>query len=114
GDIPNVVVENGQNIHSNMALIDKLFDGDIGREIANEPPYPVHHYQKTDATIYPMPFHFTIDLQKDYALTKIKFFQRTDGATAYSGGNVKRFRVWASSVPNPNGAFDSSWTELGE
>lgn len=72
---------------------------------------------------HPFPQWFTIDLGREYQLTKIKLYQRGDaGANAdwlYSAGNVMRFEVWGALAPdvtyNPDdheGVFDNTWSLL--
>ena len=60
------------------------------------------------------PWHFSIDLQKAYPLTKLTIYQRLNGATAYQWGQIRRFKIWGSNSPSINGALDNSWVDLGE
>lgn len=60
------------------------------------------------------PIHFTIFLKETFQLSRIKLWQRQELARIYNSTNVKRFKVWGSMNPNPDGSFDSSWTLLGE
>lgn len=86
--------------------IDKLFDGKYG-----EPDL-------LTARESGIPHHITISLQNTYRLSRLKLFQRQGKASEpsrlYNSLNPRRFRIWGSMAPNPNGAFDSSWTLLGE
>ena len=34
------------------------------------------------------------------------------GTIAYADRNIRKFEIWGSMSPNPNGAFDQSWTLL--
>lgn len=82
--------------------MNRLFDGIIG--------YP-DFFTPIGSGI---PQHFTVDLNGVYRLSRIKFWQRqVDAADVYASANVKRFRIWGSMAPNPNGDFDSTWTLLG-
>lgn len=59
-----------------------------------------------------VPQHFTIFLQGEYQLSRIKLWQRSD--QPFNGSNPKHFRIWGSMEPNPDGSFDDSWYLLGE
>lgn len=62
-----------------------------------------------------MPQHFTIFLQGTYKLSRIMNWQNVTNSTiAYNSSNPKRFRVWGSMDPNPDGSFDESWYLLAE
>lgn len=62
-----------------------------------------------------MPQHFTIFLQGTYKLSRIMNWQNvTNNTIAFNSSNPKRFRVWGSMEPNPDGSFDDSWYLLGE
>ena len=82
--------------------MDRLFDGSLTAT-------PFFKNKLTE-----VPWHFSIDLKQAYALSKVKVFQRINGGTPYGGANIKKFKIWGSNNPNPNGSFDSSWILLGE
>lgn len=60
-----------------------------------------------------MPQHFTFDLGVEAKLSRFKIWPRT-GSFVWSHGNPKRFRVWGSRAPNPDGSMDGTWELLGE
>ncbi len=62
-----------------------------------------------------MPQWFTFDMGQSVLLSRLKLYHRntsagTDGA--FYGGDPKRFEIWGSNDPNPDGSWDS-WTLLG-
>src|SRR5690606_6800577 len=62
-----------------------------------------------------VPQHFTIFLQGEYQLSRIKLWQNLNPTTTtYGSANPKHFKVWGSMDPNPDGSFDDSWYLLGE
>ncbi|TDQ08785.1 DUF5000 domain-containing lipoprotein [Pedobacter metabolipauper] len=58
-----------------------------------------------------VPQWFTVDLNRPVIVSRMKVHQRSPNYT-YGGGNVKRFELYGSSAPNPNGSWDS-WKLLG-
>lgn len=60
------------------------------------------------------PIQFTIFLKETFQLSRLKLWQRQELNRIYNSTNIKRFKVWGSMNPNPDGSFDSSWTLLGE
>jgi hypothetical protein len=61
------------------------------------------------------PHWFTFDLGVEAKLSRYKFWQR--GASPYVSfhdRNIKKFEIYGSLNPNPNGEFDESWTLLLE
>ena len=58
-----------------------------------------------------MPFWFTFDMAQEVSLASLKLWQRQSGI--YNYGNPKRFEVWGSNNPSPDGSWDS-WTRLQE
>lgn len=60
-----------------------------------------------------IPQWFTFDLGKQYSLSRFKFYHR--GGTnngAYKAGDPRRFEIYGSNQPNPDGSWES-WTLLG-
>jgi hypothetical protein len=56
----------------------------------------------------------TVALGVTAKLSRFKFYQTTQGpTTVFNNVNPKKFQVWASMNPNPNGALDGTWTLLG-
>ncbi len=60
------------------------------------------------------PQHFTFDLgvEGGVKLSRFKFWQRDGAMYRYNDRNIKKFELWGSANPNPNGAFDESWKLL--
>jgi len=58
----------------------------------------------------PIPQWFTFDLAKKSKLSRMKLWHRT--TFLFEGGNLKRFEVYGSNDPNPDGSWES-WTLLG-
>ncbi|RYU90731.1 hypothetical protein EWM62_08785 [Mucilaginibacter terrigena] len=56
------------------------------------------------------PFWFSLDMGVRSTLTGFKMYQRM-GGSLYNAGNAKRFELWGSNDPDPNGSFDS-WTKI--
>ena len=81
-----------------------LFDGRTGNQ-----QYGYYSLLNTG-----VPQHFTIFLQGEYQLSRIKLWQHIDSKLTYGSANPRRFRVWGSMDPNPDGSFDDSWYLLGE
>lgn len=81
--------------------ISKLFDGKKGSQTQG-------YYSVLNSG---MPQHFTIYLQGVYQLSRLKWWQT---AGSYASANPRKFRVWGSIDPNPNGDMDSTWILLGE
>lgn len=61
------------------------------------------------ATESVIPQWFTIDLGVSKKLSKFKIWQAND--RLYEKESVKRFEIWGSDDPNPDGSWDS-WTKL--
>ncbi|MGV8091074.1 MAG: DUF5000 domain-containing lipoprotein [Mangrovibacterium sp.] len=79
------------------------------------------HTRPTDT----MPQHFTIDLGKEYRLSRFVVHGRgefiayggpTDRWQAfYAAGDLKDFELWGSTNPNrTTGTFDESWFKIGD
>lgn len=57
-----------------------------------------------------LPFWISFDMGAPSSLIGLKVYQRM--SAVYDAGNAKRFEVWGSNSPNPDGTYDS-WTKLG-
>ena len=64
------------------------------------------------ASTSPIPQWFTIDLGITIVTSRLKVFHRTD--EGWIRGNVKKFELYGSSNPNPDGSWDGSWIPLGK
>ncbi|MGV8134040.1 MAG: DUF4959 domain-containing protein [Mangrovibacterium sp.] len=85
-------------------MLNRAFDGVINQ--AN-----TMFATKTDA---PMPQWATIDLGTTIIMSRLKVFHRAGSASPWTGANVKKFELYGSMNPNPNGSWDSSWIPLGK
>lgn len=61
--------------------------------------------------VNPLPNWFTIDMGKQYQLSRMKMYQYTLTNYAYTLGNPQAFEIWGSNNPTPDGAWDN-WTLL--
>lgn len=59
----------------------------------------------------PLPSWFTIDVGAPWLFSRIKVNQYTVQNYAYTNGNPRRFEIWGSNNPAPDGSWDS-WTLL--
>ena len=60
-----------------------------------------------------LPQHFTIDLGVSVVLREMKAWQRQGADMPYNAGNLKRFEVWGSNDPAPDGSF-TGWVKLAD
>lgn len=58
-----------------------------------------------------IPQHFTFDMGITAKLSRFRLWHRW--GLYFNAGNPKRFEVWGSNDPNPDGSWES-WTKLGE
>lgn len=61
-----------------------------------------------------VPQWFTFDMKVQAKLSRVVLFNRTQERFLYNSGAVKRWEIYGSNDPNPNGSFDDSWTLLME
>lgn len=88
--------------HSSANPMDKIWDGILNTNS--------HSFLTDPGTGFPQ--WFTFDLGAKVKLTRMKIYQRGLAATRlYHGGNVKKFEIWGSNDPNPDGSW-GSWTLL--
>jgi hypothetical protein len=85
-------------------MLNRAFDGVINQ--AN-----TMFATKSDA---PIPQWATIDLGTTIIMSRLKVFHRSGASSAWTGANVKKFELYGSMNPNPNGSWDSSWIPLGK
>jgi hypothetical protein len=88
-------------------LLPNIWDG-----VVQEPGF----HTEIAPTGTPWPQYFTIDLGVEAVLSRIKMWQRLGYPYNYiwNDRNIRKFEVWGSNNPNPNGSFDESWTLLSE
>tara|TARA_B100001167_G_scaffold85397_1_gene51445 strand:- start:35194 stop:36429 length:1236 start_codon:yes stop_codon:yes gene_type:complete len=66
----------------------------------------------TDAAA-PAPHSFTIDLGEAIKISRVKIWDHPQSATFYYWQfNMRKFEIWGSNDPSPDGSFDS-WDKLG-
>lgn len=79
--------------------IEKIWDGvwttNTSFFIGKEPPQN------------PLPNWFTINMGKQYQLSRMKMYQYTLTNYAYTLGNPEVFEIWGSNNPTPDGAWDN-------
>lgn len=62
---------------------------------------------------YGIPQWFTFDLGVKAILSRIVVYNRSSGSTyIYNSGAVKKWEIFGSMAPNPDGSWDESWTPL--
>lgn len=67
----------------------------------------------TDATgRWPQHFTFDLGVPEGIILSRFKIWQRKNALYNYNDRNIRKFELWGSMDPNPNGEFDDSWTLL--
>lgn len=66
---------------------------------------------KTDA---PIPQWATWDMGITIILNRFKIWHRGPGERAWNTRNVKKFELYGSMSPNPDGSWDDTWIPLGK
>lgn len=61
-----------------------------------------------------LPQWFTFDLKVTVQLSRLVLFKRLSANFLYNSGAVKRWEIYGSNNPNPDGSFDDSWVLLAE
>ncbi|HEY9560911.1 MAG TPA: DUF5000 domain-containing lipoprotein [Anseongella sp.] len=61
-----------------------------------------------------LPQWFTFDLGVTARLSRLVLFKRLSNRFLYNSGAVKRWSLYGSNDPNPDGSFDESWIFLME
>jgi hypothetical protein len=65
--------------------------------------------------VWPQYFTFDLGTPEGAKLSRFKVWQRNmppSGTTPYADRNIRKFEIWGSMNPSPNGVFDESWTRL--
>lgn len=65
--------------------------------------------------VWPQYFTFDLGSLEGAKLSRFKIWQRDaipSGMTPYADRNIRKFEIWGSMNPNPNGEFDETWTLL--
>lgn len=114
--------ECNKNLFKNMALPSDTYECHSWNEITKQNDIsklwdgvttvdPVFQ-TKTNTT---MPQWFTIDLGKEYNLSRFvmntRYYPTSTNpyGNAFKNGHPKRFEIWGSNNPNPDGSYDGSW-----
>lgn len=81
--------------------VPRLWDGSIdGWDMFHSKPHAV-------------PMWITFDMGVTAQLSRTTLWQRQDDQSLmYAQNNVKRYELWGSVNPNPDGSWDNSWTKL--
>jgi len=61
-----------------------------------------------------LPQWFTFDLKNTVKLSRLVLFKRLSATYLYNSGAVKRWEIYGSNAPNPDGSWDDSWVLLME
>lgn len=90
-------------------VMPRLWDGSI-----DEPNG--FHTEPQDTKDKPsgFPHHYSFDLGVTAKLSRFKFYQRgiiSSTSFLYAHGNPRKFEIWGSTNPNPDGSFDG-WIKL--
>lgn len=60
-----------------------------------------------------VPARVTVDFGKPVVLSRFRYWMRQNGGAEFRNGTLRFFKVYGSMNPNPNGALDGSWTQIG-
>lgn len=77
-------------------------------------------YKSGDGALYGVtgpndstPARVTVDMGKTVVLSRFRYWMRQNGGAEFRNGTLRFFKVYGSMNPNPNGALDDTWTQLG-
>lgn len=91
--------------------------GDVGSAWGWELPFLWDHNTAEGSGFHTpevmLPQYFTFDLGVKAVLREMKIWQRQGAGMPYNAGNLKRFEVWGSNEPAPDGSF-TGWVKLAE
>ena len=59
------------------------------------------------------PARITIDMGRNVLVSRFRYWMRKNGGAEYRNGTLRYFKVFGSLSPNPNGALDNTWTQIG-
>jgi len=60
-----------------------------------------------------VPARITFDLGKTVKLSRIRWWMRKNGFSEFANGTPRFYKIYGSNNPNPNGALDNTWVQLG-
>ncbi len=84
-----------------------IWDGDIQNNTNIDKP----GFHTAINGVWPQWFTFDLGVEQGAKLSRYKFWQRGQAAS-FNDRNIKKFEIWGSMNPNPDGSFDESWTLL--
>lgn len=61
-----------------------------------------------------VPERITYDLGKTVKMSRFKLWMRVNGIAEFANGTPKKFKIYGSNNPNPNGDLDETWIQLGD
>ncbi|WP_126243940.1 DUF4959 domain-containing protein [Chitinophaga rhizosphaerae] len=77
-------------------------------------------YQAGDYSFYGVrnpgdstPPRITVDMGKPVVLSRFRYYMRKNGGAEFKNGTLRFFKIYGSMNPNPSGAIDGSWTQIG-
>ncbi|OQP58043.1 hypothetical protein A3860_39545 [Niastella vici] len=59
------------------------------------------------------PARITIDMGRRVVVSRFRYWMRYNGGAEFRNGTLRYFKLYGSVNPNPNGALDNTWTQLG-
>lgn len=60
-----------------------------------------------------VPARVTVDFGRPVVLSRFRYWMRQNGGAEFRNGTLRFFKVYGSMNPNPNGALDNTWTQIG-
>lgn len=60
-----------------------------------------------------VPARVTVDFGRPVVLSRFRYWMRQNGGAEFRNGTLRFFKVYGSMNPNPNGALDDTWTQVG-
>lgn len=60
-----------------------------------------------------VPARVTIDFGRPVVLSRFRYWMRQNGGAEFRNGTLRFFKIYGSMNPNPNGALDNTWTQIG-
>lgn len=59
------------------------------------------------------PARVTIDMGRTVLISRFRYWMRKNNAAEFRNSTLKYFKLYGSMNPNPNGALDNSWIQIG-
>ncbi|HVI44852.1 MAG TPA: DUF4959 domain-containing protein [Chitinophaga sp.] len=70
-------------------------------------------YGVSDRNKDSVPARITYDFGRPVMLSRFRYWMRANGGAEFKNGTLRFFKIYGSMNPNPNGALDGTWTQLG-